>query len=72
MKHGQNRPKKGSKPKFSFYSFLVPFNLVQKATVDVHCDEKATVNAPRIQHTFVDVQNSAVQPHFQSSVVGGR
>ena len=27
------------------------------------------MNAPHVQHTIVDVQNSAVEPHFQSSVV---
>ena len=49
----------------------VDVNLVQKATVDVHRDQWATVDAPHVQHTIVDVQNSAVEPHFQSSVVGG-
>ena len=37
----------------------------------MHRDQKSTVNAPQVQHTFVDVQNLAVEPHLQSSVVGG-
>ena len=37
----------------------------------MHCNQKSSVNAPQVQHTFVDVQNSAIEPHFQSSVVGG-